>query len=332
MSVPFQLDRYGNEARFSHFADLLELEALQAMCRHSISKFDLADFIQDSGFVVSLKSLWSIPEDDSSIQVEESDLNLTEAMPQAERVFSLINERSIILGERYPFVIENTCVRLKSESPESVHFPYLQLLDLTLSHAYSSESFDGCNPRDKFEEVCLEAFRVLGYQVAGLMRQEGATNFQQRLAAAANQLKTVSLASDVVITRARQQDAGVDLLAIHDFPADTRAGRHMWIGQATCGKSDSWDRKRSEPKPKKWGLMTRNALHPARALMVPQHADPDHLKALAEGEDFPVFDRLRLCCQATEDVREEKLIAVIRGFLRFEIESWSESQSDRARL
>lgn len=327
MSVFFQLDRYGNEARFSHLADLLELEALQAICQRSISKYDLADFIQDSGFVVSLKSLWSIPQEDLFSPVEEDDLNLTEAMPEADRVFSLINERSIILGESYPFIVENDCVRLKSAIPESVHFPYLELLDLTLSHAYSSETYDGRNPRDKFEEVCLVAFKALGYQVAGLMRQEGASNFEQRLSAAANQLGTVSLASDGVITRARQQDAGVDLLAIHDFPGDLRAGRHMWIGQATCGKSDSWDKKRSEPKPKKWGLMTRSTLHPVRALMVPQHADPNYLKELAEGEDSPVFDRLRLCCQAEEEVSDGKITKVVGGFLRFEIESWTEKQS-----
>lgn len=323
MSISFQLDRYGNEARFSHLADLLELEALQSDYRHSISRFDLADFIQDSGFVTSLKTLWRMPENYLSHPVEESDLNLTAAMPEADRVFSLINERSLILEDGYPFVVQNDCVRLKGGSPERIHFSYLELLDLTLSHSYTTDTFDDRNPRDKFEEVCLVAFRHLGYQVAGLMSQTGATNFEKRLAVAATQLGTVTLASELAITRVRQQDAGVDLLAIHGFPRDKRAGRHMWIGQATCGKSDHWEKKRSEPKPKQWGLMSRNTVHPVRALLVPQHADPDHLKALAEGEDSPVFDRLRLCCQSAKEVSIEVLRNVTESFSRFEIESWT---------
>lgn len=297
MAATFDLDKYGSLARESLLADLLEVEAIQSIDRSSRSQFDLADFIRDSSLENKLISGWTHEiyrendgESDDFIE-NDQDLSLTRADEQAQRVFDVIRERKRILGDLYPFECEEV-VRRAWDTPPIHGYAYLCFLELTVSHAFCCQRL--ISPTDQFENWCVESFGRLGYKTAGMMSQLDAGTFVSRLKGAADILETVNFEAEQVILRKRQQDAKADLLAIHPFESDDRPGRLIWVGQATCGSSDTWDTKSREVSVEKWKSISCDFLHPSVGLFIPHHAMEVHLASLSQDGSVPVFDRLRL--------------------------------------
>jgi hypothetical protein len=297
MATKFDLDKYGSLARESLLADLLELESIQASSGKSRSEFDLADFIRDASLENKLTSGWTQDLPFSKREIEEifddddQDLSLTRADEQAQSVFNIIKERKFILGDFYPFDCGDSVSRTW-QTPSIEHAAYLCFLELTLSHSFAHPRLS--LPTADFELWCVSCFAELGYKTAGMMSQLDAGTFYARLKAAETTLETVSFEPERVILRKRQQDAKADLLAIHQLARDSRPGRHMWVGQATCGSSDTWESKSKEPSVEKWKSLACSHFNPKSVLLIPHHAMRTHLGNLCHDGCVPVFDRLRL--------------------------------------
>lgn len=318
--VPFDLNCYGGELRFSHIADLLELEALQSQQGCSRPKNELADFISDDPSISrTLKtSLFVLGED----EVEEVMDPLAQDVEQSivEQIFALLDERSCILGDRYPFKVEGQ--RLLQKQLESNHQDYLNLLDHTLSHHLKQKTIANEQPTKSFEKLAVTAFTAAGYITSGLMTESG--TFADRLRLAKTKLGSVSFSTNNTIIRRSQQDGKVDLLAIENLPLDDRSGRTLIIGQVTCSKSSEWEKKRDEPKPEKWKSLTQNKMSPRACLIVPHHAEADILDSFTQDDSTrSVYDRIRLCLMLGKALPDENSpIPDPTSFNRFRISNW----------
>ena len=70
----------------------------------------------------------------------------------------------------------------------------------------------------------------------------------------------------------RAQDENVDAIA-HFSWADQRPGLWTFIGQATCGKSESWEVKVNEPSGAAWASFLGVSPSPQVFLAVPHHIE-----------------------------------------------------------
>jgi hypothetical protein len=109
----------------------------------------------------------------------------------------------------------------------------------------------------------------------------------------------------VTLTYAKED--GVDALA-HLPWGDHRAGAWVFLGQATCGKSDSWAGKMGEPKPPTWKLLLNCGVLPLAFLAVPHHVEPSHWAKLTQDHGKVVLDRIRLVRFRTEVTLAEAAI------------------------
>jgi hypothetical protein len=98
-------------------------------------------------------------------------------------------------------------------------------------------------------------------------------------------------------------DEGLDVLAHADW-RDSRAGRWVFVGQATVAKSDQWESKASDASASQWMDLLSERLRPAGFLAVPHHIQNDHWSHLLY-TDRLLLDRLRLCPWLTPVAADE---------------------------
>ena len=80
----------------------------------------------------------------------------------------------------------------------------------------------------------------------------------------------------------------------HLFFGDHRPGLWTFIGQVTCGSSDTWKGKIREPSEPMWKLLLNTGSSPVGFLAVPHHVEPAFLSKVVQDSDRLVLDRLRL--------------------------------------
>jgi hypothetical protein len=266
MLLQFDIDRYGQFARLTNVADLLELGLLQG---RAVSKARVADWLDD----LDLRAQFDLLSEKTPATMQEV----------ADFVFELLAERSACLEDAYPFsVVGNS---LKFRGPQQCM--YLDFLGLTVAHAY--ELLQGVPAL--FEEVVAEAFRTSGWKAYRLGANR--TKFAQALEAAGNAIGIKTFPSAAVHSRAAN-DEGADVLARLPLFRDDRDGQLLIVGQATLEKSSGWEKKVSEVKPNRWRKYLGTELDPIRVFATPYHVELRKLARLLEGESTIALDRLRL--------------------------------------
>lgn len=272
-----KIDIYGKDGRTGALADLLEFRAIKG---NNMSVADLADLITEMGWTSKPKR---------QIIVEGDDEN-DAADPLADQTFSLFDERREILGDRYPFELVFGRLQCKVGFDLTTS-PYFALLAITIAHAWNVPCGD-VTPEAVLEAVVAEA---LGQKMAAVGLGTGdrkGTSFVENLRDGATAIG-LAAAPDPRPRRVRAKDAGVDTLAGFVW-ADRRPGHWVFIGQVTCGQTDIWTSKLTEPKPAIWKAYLQEALAPQRFLAVPHHVDARFFQFLHQQEEGLVVDRLRL--------------------------------------
>lgn len=313
MAIEPRIDVYGRDADGSALADYMELLALQG---EFPSVADLADMIADNDWKVRSRELIRIPQyeevdpdNEPSEEVVEGALIEQPGLEAAKWVFELLSERSDRLGARYPFSVSG--VRLSVVEPlEDIHRPYLALFAITVSHAYALRV--PINPRTLFEEVVARTLGARGIETIDMAHAgRHAASFREALEAAATAVGLCA-APDAGPSRTRAQEEGVDTLS-HFSWGDLRDGHWVFIGQATCGKSETWSAKINEPAPGAWGPWLSCLVEPVPYLAVPHHAEEHHLHYLTYTYRKLLLDRIRLCRYAAgvEQPEQELIDAVL---------------------
>ena len=294
MSDPIQptIDAYGRYARASNLADHIELLALQG---RQLNRSALADVVSDRSWVAKLDELFeggSIkPRGDFEEPADEDGEAAGEepGVAQANRVFDVLDERSDLLGDGYPFIVADHLQVKDGVDPRES--PYVALLAITLAHAHKLKMEH--DPKQVLEDVVVAALSTRGLEAinVGAISREG-HDFRETITRSGT---TVGLrptpTEAVTLTYAKEE--GVDALA-HLPWGDHRTGAWVFVGQATCGKSDSWSAKIGEPKPEAWKLLLNCGVLPLPFLAVPHHVEPPHWAKLMQDHGKLLLDRIRL--------------------------------------
>src|SRR5215204_4970469 len=102
--VQAAIDAYGTYARASNLADYVELLALQG---ETLTLSQLADLIRDQGWTTKMNELFTTVPAPHRQESEEEDgpesIGEDEGVPQARRVFNILEQRGDVLGDLYPF-------------------------------------------------------------------------------------------------------------------------------------------------------------------------------------------------------------------------------------
>jgi hypothetical protein len=300
------IDAYGTYARASNLADHLELSCLHG---HAITRSDLGDLISDRSWIARMQELFKEPEPEPRGQFDdagEEDAAATGDQPgilQANRVFDVLEERSELLADQYPFEVDDELKLREGVDPKTS--PYIALLALTLAHAHGVDVEH--DPKRILENLVVEALRSKGLRavdVAGTSREGGDFDDTVKRAAESVSLRAVP---EAVITMKHANDEGVDTLG--NLPlGDLRIGAWAFLGQATCEKSDGWPKKIKEPSPELWNKMLNLGAMPFAFLAVPHHVETPHFEKLVGDASRLVLDRLRLARDRAEVSEEEASI------------------------
>jgi hypothetical protein len=301
------IDAYGRYADASALADYLELLALQG---DSMTESDVADLLEDNTWTVRTEELFEVPqaprmpaderevEDDSGAEEMED-----EASAQGRRVFDILAERAEFLGDLYPFALGDERLQVRERTDEQL--PYLALLAITIAHAYSVDVDD--DPRRVFEDsliAALEARSLLAGNLGGERRN--AASFDHALARVGERIE-LRATPEATVRRRHAQDESVDAIA-HLGWGDLRPGHWIFIGQATCAKSEEWDAKLSEPARGQFRALLGSHVAPHAFLAIPHHVEARHLYWLTSRREAIVLDRIRLCRYRHEISPEERRI------------------------
>ncbi len=306
--IDFDIEWYGSQARRSALCDYLELLALKGT---QVSEETIADFVNDSDITHLLRETIVFRTDSNAPNTGEGneDIDLTVAVDAAHDVvrdaLNELHERHEVLAGCYPYEVsdESDAVLMRKQDA-SDWSPYDSLLLLTIAHANKLE-VPGVSLTELFERIVEVTLDSHGFTTARL--QNGGRDYRSRVERAAKQVHlTVSVAQSS--HRRHAVDGGTDLLS-NLWPDDRRLGGTQLIGQATCAKSDQWEKKMTEPKPSLWKEMLGSGPSPLRYLAIPHHVGNSYRRHLLRQEDdVDVMDRLRLVLVERRLLDDERVV------------------------
>lgn len=285
-----RIEVYGRAGRTAALADLIEFRSTKHL---SMSSAELADLVVDNGW--SSKPLRQI------VMADDGEDDTPDSL--ADQVFALIAQRSEVLGDQYPFEIVLGRPSVK-DSFDLKKSPYFALLAITIAHAWKVPC--SVRPEAALEYIVRAALHRpssgkrpwLSAFGMGTAERSG-RSFTEALSEGA---AVLGLSADPNPTpvSASVQDAGVDVLYSLGWQ-DGRPGNWVFIGQATCGMTETWGSKLTQPKPGNWRGYLQELLSPRRFLTVPHHVDDRFIFMMHTADDGLVLDRLRLTL-ALDDV------------------------------
>lgn len=297
--ISANIDAYGTYARVSALADFLEVCAVK---RVSLNRGRVADLIADNHWHRQFREIFIGPVDGDEPEPDRLSDRLDRSREAADSVMSALQERADALKERYPFHFEEGHIELRTDA-DLQDCPYLKLLAITVTHAY--QLCGDPDPKRVFESVVADSLgSVIGDSVdfAGIRRRTA--SFEAALDQAARRIGLMGTPKAAWRSR-RAQDSGVDTIG-HVSWGDSRGGTWTVIGQATCARSDDWEKKLDEPKSARWSRFLNVRPRPLVFLAVPHHVESHHLNVLVQDERGIVLDRLRLSRFRSEIVDGEK--------------------------
>jgi hypothetical protein len=315
------IDAYGTYARASALADYLELCAL---LRAPMLKAALEDMVADrwerktnelfsegtggsDGLQSTSDDLELDPESEPDVDPKLGD---GDASQFSQRVFDLLDERAALLASSYPFTVGDDSVAARDDTDTSTSM-YVVLLSVALAHAYKVKvRDDNDGPLDVKQVLEETVTRVLqrisppAINVGKVSRDE--KEFPKTVAAAAA-FVGLKASPEVATYKKSANEEGVDVLA-HLPVGDIRTGVWTFLGQVTCGESDTWEGKIAEPKEPLWKARLNTGVGPQCFLAVPHHVEPTHLGHLVAGSGRVVVDRLRLARADLTPSSDEKRV------------------------
>lgn len=290
------IDKYGTLVRASFFADYLELVALRS---RKAKIANLRDFIADT--YPRVKRILNTG-------VSSTDVADWEPTDLADETWTCILEREEVLGSKYPFQADNGVLRRNTKG-ETAAYPYVSLLAITLSHAF------GLMPHNKvetlLEDVVAKSMRNCGLSIGavGPLSRANGYDFSKTMKALGGQLN-LTVNPNATIRRHNANDEDVDLVAHLDW-GTPRSGKWLFIGQVTCGVSDNWRNKASEPNAADWREFFSETVAPVPFLAVPHHADDSALRYVSSTQ-VHVLDRSRIVVNLdTTSLEEREVIDVV---------------------
>ena len=292
-------------------ADYVELLALNG---RPVRRATVADFVADNDWNFELIQ----PADADQHAYDEVDglpEQLDAAHEAAAVVFQQIYERRDPLPGHYPFEITDDVVSLAQDVAVEAS-GYVAVLALTIGHAFNVTLL---HPADQmFESLVTRVLQERGLSSAGLAaHRRNSGSFEVALRQACQEVG-LKAAPNAVSRRIQAHDEGVDVLGHIGWDSNLRPGTWAFIGQATVGRSDSWDRKIMEPRPEPWKMRLGTWVLPVPFLAVPHHVERRMMEKLTTDSQAVVLDRLRLAkYKSGNDTREQE---VIRAVLREEVE------------
>jgi hypothetical protein len=297
--IEIDIDRYGGPARPSCLADYLEILALFGkVC----TKGQLADLVADR-WNLRRRALILAPGDEAAEDVVDA-------------AWSCLQERTELLDVLYPFTVSDTRVTLKPDFPirES---SYVALLSITVAHAYRIDS--GYNVEQVFEEIVALGLEDLGLTVGrfGEITRSNRMDFPTSLQALGRDF-AIPVDHQAASRRGAANDSGLDVFGILEW-GDGRHGRWIFLGQVTCGGSDSWPGKLAEVKVPRWKKFLRELTEPIAFLAVPHHVDKRSYWEVVEGDSKALVDRARLAKRLRTTGPEER--GIIDAVLASEFET-----------
>jgi len=303
-------DAYGIEADTTHLADYLELLALTG---RPLRRADLSDFLADNNWVVRSRELYhaaspGLPGSEPAEDDLDGDLGVSPPDDAAGRVFDLLIAREELLGDRYPFVSDS--VQLSVREPlTDVHRLYLALLAITVAHHYDVSS--PAAPEHAFEAVVASAMAARGLRTVDMGLTGRTSNDFRAAVRTAGESIGVLPAPDAAPSKRHANEEGVDTVS-HLSWGDARPGHWLFIGQATCAKSNEWAKKMAEPKAGQWGKLLGSVIRPIAYLAVPHHVETHQMLHLSTGDERLVLDRIRLCRHLPSlDADQEGILAAV---------------------
>jgi len=308
-TVELNVDAYGPYARISAIADFLEAAALAGK---STSQIQLSDIIRRNSWSSVQKHAFitgaeDFPQNDieptDGDQGEDSADELPEDNPEewASFTFSILADRADILRDQYPFFVTKEGLTYRSEKFDESD--YLRLLSITLAHSYNATV---PNVRDIFERVTVGSLALIGNAAAPVgTARDVSMGFIGTLSTAAKTLGFTP-APQPAPRHARARDGKVDAVA-RLTQHDGRPGQITIVAQATCAKSDQWERKIRDPRADHWMSYLSERVEPLVILTVPHHVQLEHLHYLI-GPKQTVMDRLRLTGQLPPITRKEQRV------------------------
>lgn len=291
------VDAYGRATRYEALADLVEVWAIQGT---SATQGELADYLKDRGWLNRRFDLYSgSSEEEGGDAAEEENPDLgTESdrsLVLSESIFDVLKTRQRDLGDLYPFELSRG--RLKKKMMENeAHGRYLALLAVSFFHGHKLE-FPDLSLTESIERIVEDSLSAQGLNTAR-MGSHGADqrSFKVSLEDLGDRLR-LPIRPDSVVLSQNVKDAGVDVVARLDFQ-DNGPGRWVFIGQVTCGKSDTWEGKARQPSPSRWRRLLGLSSRPGRFFAVPHEIPESFRDFLCEGAggDLFLLDRKRLTC------------------------------------
>jgi hypothetical protein len=300
--VSMNIDAYGTYGRQGALADYLEVAALAGT---RVTEAALARSIEEYG--------WARLPRRQFLTIDNID---EDPAAWAESVFSTIRERAQLLGERYPFGLERTSLRLRILHTDLLDSPYLALLAITVLHAWKLTPRGGPLPENVLEDLVARALENRGLLVSRMgARDRASSSFVDAVIEGGKSLGLNPM-TDPLPRKRSAKDAGIDTLAGLTWIDGRSGGQWLFVGQVTVGESGTWERKLNEPKPALWAAYMQEPLDPQAFLAVPHHIDGEHLVMMTKPRTGLILDRLRLCqfmglVSADERALIEQLLHVV---------------------
>lgn len=273
------VDAYGSQAQRTCLADFLELEAISG---RRPGEQHLADYISDAG--------WNVLSDERYFEPASGLPSRTfDSADVARQVFSTIETRLQVLGEeRYPFRIERG--RIVYAALDDEWSPYLSLLAITIAHAF--EVTLSIAPDRLLPKLVADVLNTMGVRAICFTDVREGRTFVDAIAAAGEAL-LFDATPEEGLRSVNVNDAGADVVAGVGW-GDHRVGVWAFVGQSTCGQSETWRKKAQEGSPGSWAIFLNTQIRPLSFLAVPHHIEPRHFGWLVQETDGVVLDRLRL--------------------------------------
>lgn len=291
------IDKYGTYARASFFADYLEVVSLRD---GRVKLSSLRDLIVET-----------YPRIKRILQPEDFDVDQADWQPSdlADEAWTCILQRADLLQELYPFVINREVLR-PSPGLVPVDSPYVSLLAITVSHAFSL--MQASVVEHLLEDVVGDSLENVGLKVGrvGPLSRSNGFNFARTMSALGDAL-AIPINGNGSARRHNANDEDVDIVAHLDWGAH-RAGRWIFIGQVTCAVSDDWRSKAQEPAVNDWQKFFGEVIAPVPFLAIPHHADDLTFKYVTS-KAVNVLDRTRIVpnLQANTDAQRKVIEALM---------------------
>jgi len=270
-------DAYGNLARASFFADYMEVLALKG---HRNKKQLLKDLIADT-YVRSREIL---------TEIGTAGREDWEPADVANDAWDCLKQRTEILGDKYPFTVSGSTVRLK-DGVDPEESPYVSVLAIAINHAFGATR--DLIVENLFEDVVGDSLEGRGLFVGrfGEIGRDASLDFESSMDRLGEHLG-IAMNPNAVVRRVSAQDGGVDVIAHLDWQ-DNRAGRWLFIGQVTCARSDEWHTKIYDAIPDDWMAYFGEVVPPVPFLALPYHVE-DAAMMYLKGHKRHILDRIRI--------------------------------------